>query len=91
MRPVEFNVEEIEINDAPRYVITLDDFPATKFIVGEVKITENEVEENAKISYTYEVLKGPDSPELSLRIGDFLVHCLSNGLRNLPIAFIGGT
>lgn len=85
-----YKAEEIEVNDVPRLAIELDSTPGVQFVIGEVKF--NEVDNQAVMSYNYDVIAGDAPPDMSRKVGDFIVWMLENAndLEH-PVVYKGGT
>ena len=85
---MKYNTEEIEINDAPRYGIRLDNFKDVLFILGSVSLEEEN--EHLRIRYNYEILEGTvnDPSNFEKSVGDFICFCITN--KNDQFAYFGG-
>lgn len=89
-------IKEVEINNRPEYAIRLlkTEFENITFKYGEVKFVENEAQENATLSFEYDIIEGQAPKELAKfekMIGDLLLNIIEQQLVNQEVVFKGGT
>lgn len=89
-------IKEVEINDRPEYAIRLlkTEFDSITFKYGEVKFVENEEQENATLSFEYDIIEGQAPQELAKfekMIGDLLLNIIEQQLLNQEVVYKGGT
>lgn len=91
-------IEEVEVNNKPEYAIRFveTEFSNVSFKYGEVKFLENEAQENATLSFEYDIIEGelPQGSKLDVfekLAGDYLVQIIEQQLLNRELVFKGGT
>ena len=91
-------IEEVEINDRPEYTIRFHEteFSDVSFKYGEVKFSENEEQENATVSFQYDIIEGeaPTADKLDAfekLAGEYLMQLIEQQLLQRDLVFKGGT